>query len=131
MHPYPAESIVTVKEADASAKEADVDWETRLRIQRDSMSWGDWVRYDFLRYCYWLLTLAIVAFELLQISWMYHVRDALGLSALAVGGFVQIAVIFYVYKFIWPEGAFTEGWPAGARMRRGLRRLKWKLRWRL
>jgi len=131
MLPYPIEHSVTVQEGGEGAKEVEMDWETRLRIRRERMSWADWVRYDMLRYWYWLLALSAVAFELLQISWTHHVRDGLGLSALALLGFAQVVIVFYIYRLLWPEGGLTEGQPANVRLRKAYRRLRLRLRWRL
>jgi len=136
MTPYPIEHTVVVKEAGpeptgedghGSMADEEMDAETALRIRRKKMSWRDWVLYDFLRYWYWLGALALVAFLLMQVSWMYHVRDAAGLSVLAVCGLGIIILEFYVYKSVWPDGALTEGWPAGRRLRRAFRRLRWRL----
>lgn len=140
VHPYPIEAEVAVrqkgpdmtqKDGPISSLTDEMDFEAELRVRRERMSWSEWARKDLLRYWYWLVTLALVAFGLMQISWTYHVRDAAGVSALAILGFAQIVVIFYVYRFIWPEGAFTEGWPAAKRLRKGYRRLRLRLRWRL
>lgn len=109
----------------------EMDFDRDLRVRRERMSWSEWVWKDLLRYWYWLVTLTLVAFGLMQISWTYHVRDATGVSVLAIMGLAQVVIIFYVYKLIWPEGAFTEGWPAGMRLRKAYRRFRLRLRWRL
>lgn len=110
-----------------SPADEEFDAEAALRMRRSHMTWREWVLYDFLRYWYWIGALALVAFFLMQVSWMYHVKDAMGLSGLALFAMFAIALEFYVYKSIWPEGGLTEGWPAGRRLRRAFRRLRWRL----
>ncbi|MGD9962743.1 MAG: hypothetical protein AB7S97_02430 [Thermoplasmata archaeon] len=113
--------------AQVATLDAEVDDETALKIRRKKMTWREWVLYDFLRYWYWLAAIALVSFFVLQVTWAYHVKDLPGLSALAVAALAMIVVTAYVYREIWPEGAFTTGWPAGRKLRRAIRRLRWRL----
>jgi len=84
-------------------------------------------RYVRLRYWYALGALALVAFSVTYVSWKYHVKDFPGLAVLAIASFALIVLEFLLYKAIWPKGAFTEGWPAGRRLRRAILRLRWRL----
>lgn len=104
-----------------------MDDEIALRIMRGKMTWREWVLYDFLRYWYGLAAMTLVAFLTTYVAWRYHVRDVLGLAALALGAFALIVLEFLLYRTIWPQGAFTKGWPAGTRLRAGIRRLRWRL----
>jgi hypothetical protein len=105
----------------------EMDDETALKILRGKMTWEQWFLYDFLRYWYGVGALALVAFSVTYIAWRYHVDDPVGLSVLAVGGFALIVLEFFLYKAIWPMGAFTQGWPAGRRLRKAILRLRWRL----
>ena len=104
-----------------------MDDEITLRILRSRMTWREWLLYDFLRYWYGLGAFALLAFSVTHVAWVYHVKDALGLAVLAVGGFALAALEFALYRIIWPRGPFTAGWPAGRRLRILLRRLRWRL----
>jgi hypothetical protein len=108
-------------------KEGDLSEERELRILRNTMTWKEWVLYDFLRYWYAIGTLGLVGLLLAQIAYRYHVRDATGLALLALVGFTMVVLLFYAYRFIWPQGAFTEGWPAGRRLRKAFKRLRWRM----
>lgn len=111
-------------------EEDDLDEETALRVARKMMTWREWFMYDLLRYWYWFGGFALVTFFVIQVSWTYHVRDPMGLSVLALVAFLIITLEFYFYKVIWPQGALTaltQGWPAGRRLRRAIRRLRWRL----
>ncbi len=130
--PQPVEPVVVVKQtqdgpATSARAEEELDTDAAARRRRERMTWKEWVLYDFLRYWYWVGALALVAFFLMQVSWAYHVKDAAGLSGLALCAAFMVAVEFYVSKAIWPDGVLTEGWPAGRRVRRSLRRLRWRL----
>lgn len=134
--PNHSESEVAVKETgpepatgtgDGSLPDRVMDAETAMRIRRKHMTWREWFLYDFLRHWYWLGALSLVAFFLMQISWMYHVKDLAGLSVLGICSIMLIILEFYAYKAVWPEGGLTEGWPAGRRLRRAFRRLRWRL----
>ncbi|MCU0859237.1 MAG: hypothetical protein MUE55_01430 [Thermoplasmata archaeon] len=111
----------------AATADAAIDDEMALRILRSSMTWREWLLYDFLRYWYGLGALALLAFSVTYIAWEYHVRDAAGLAVLAVGGTILAALEVVLYRAIWPRGAFTEGWPMGRRLRMFIRRLRWNL----
>ncbi len=104
-----------------------MDDEIALRVMRSKMTWKEWLLYDFLRYWYGVGALALLTFAVTHVAWEYHVRDALGLAVLAVGGFALAALEFVLYRAIWPRGAFTQGWPAGKRLRMAVRKLRWRL----
>jgi len=104
-----------------------IDDEVAHRILRNKMTWKEWLLYDFLRYWYGLGALALVVFSVSYISWRYHVRDPGGLAALAIGGFALVVLEFLLYMAIWPKGMFTQGWPAGRRLRMAIMRLRWRM----
>ncbi len=104
-----------------------MDEEITLRILRGRMTWKEWFLYDLLRYWYGLGALTLVAFSITYVSWKYHVKDFTGLAVLAIAGFALIVLEFLLYRAMWPKGAFTEGWPAGRRLRRAVLRLRWRL----
>lgn len=108
-------------------REDELDFEAALKIHRKKMTWREWVIYDFLRYWYWVGAIALVAFFVTQITWMYHVKDILGLSAIAIVALAMVVLEALAYRGIWPEGAYTEGWPAGRKLRRAFRKLRWRL----
>ena len=44
--------------------------------------------------------------------------------------FIALALVVlegFGYRGIWPEGVYTEGWPAGRKLRRAFRKLRWRL----
>lgn len=115
-------------QTDEEEPQADeLDNEAALKIHRKKMGWREWVLYDFLRYWYWVGAIALVAFFVTQISWMFHVKDLLGLSVLAVAALAMVVLEAFAYRGIWPEGVYTEGWPAGRKLRRAFRKLRWRL----
>ena len=88
-------------------KDPGVDDEHAIRALRTSMSWGEWLRNDFLRYFYIVITLAVDTFVSLELGMIYNIHDLAGSIILIVLFVIGLIVTYIGYAMLWPEGILT------------------------
>jgi hypothetical protein len=88
-------------------KDPAVDDEHAIRALRTTMSWRDWLRNDFLRYCYIVFAFAIDILISLEIGKDFNVHDPTGSFALIVLFVVGLAAAYLGYRALWPDGILT------------------------
>lgn len=104
-------------------REAEMDEEETARFLRSSLSWKDWVLYDYARYWYAAgallldgILLLTLADGLTPIDWL----DGIAIT-LACAGLVLLEAFLYV--LIWPRGLLTDRVSVRRSFKKWLRRL--------
>ena len=92
---------------DELLKDPGVDNEQAVRALRMTMGWKEWLRNDFLRYCFVVFVLAIDIFIALEIGKEFNVHDQAGSIGLILIFVIGLAAIYLVYRILWPEGILT------------------------
>jgi hypothetical protein len=75
--------------------------EERPEGDDDDPSWKEWFRHDFLRYCFFALSLAALVFIPLEIS--RDIRGNEGLIFAVIAVVVLIVLEFFIYRMLWPR----------------------------
>ncbi len=92
---------------DEVLKDPGVDDEQAIRSLRATMSWREWFRNDFLRYCFAVFALAIDILIALEIGKDFNVHDPAGSVALILLFIIGLAATYLGYRILWPEGILT------------------------
>jgi len=91
----------------AARRDETLEPEQVMRIARKHLPWRDWLLAEFCRYWYWLGVLALDVFGTMEVARAYHVRDTLGITALAIMLIALLVPEVMLYLRIWPEGGLT------------------------